>query len=229
MKKKILIIFSIILFLFGLFFGFKFYVKYKVGYTKVYVASRQIPQRSKLSLDDLVEIEVPKDYLKDNVCLKLEDILDKYVKLSFTIPKDSLIYKTALEENINDLANTLLLENEVNYDIYLSDVKINTANLNKNMFIDLYLTINNKDILISDLLIENARITGLYDSNYKLINDYDKEKVYVLSIAVKKEYVNYLNKARMLGELSSVINNSTYNNNKTSKLNTSSVLLQYLQ
>lgn len=229
MKKKILIIFSIVLFIVALVTGLWFFVKYKVGYTDVYVASRQINQRTKIKQEDLVKITAPKDYLKDNVCLNLDEIIDKYVKLSFTIPKGSLIYKTSLEENINDLGNTLLLENEVNYDIYLSDVKINTANLNKNMYIDLYLTINNSETLISDLLIENARITGLFDSSSKPINDYSNEKVYIMSIAINKEYVNYLNKARMLGELSSVVNNGTYQTNKTSKLNLKSDLLQYLQ
>lgn len=228
-KKILIVIVSTLLLLVGLLFGVKFYTKYKIGYTKVYVASHQLSQRTKISQDDLMLIEIPKDYLSDDVCIDEEEILDKYVKLSYSIPKGSLIYKGAIESDIKDLANTLLKENEVNYDIYTSDVKINTANINKNMYVDMYLTINSKDKPISDLLLSNARITGLYDTNNKPILDYDNNsRIAIISLAIDKKDVNVLNKALVVGDINCVINTNAYKVNLSTVLNSNSKLFEYL-
>ena len=213
----------------GVFLGIKYYTKYAVGYTAVYVASHNITQRTQISRQDLELIEVPKDYLKD-VYVDIDDIAGKYVKLSYSIPKGSLIYKSALEADIKDLAHTLLKENEVNYDLYTNDIKINTANLAKNMYIDLYLTINRHDRPISDILLSNARITGLYDANDKVINDYDGDtRVYIISIAIDKNDISILNKAQVLGNISCVVNKNTYSTNLKTGIDTDSELYAYLQ
>lgn len=229
-KKILIIICSTLLVITGIFFGIRWYTKYAIGYTKAYVATHQISQRSLITVDDLQEVEVPKDYLKDDVYLNKEDIIGKYVKLSYSIPKGSLIYKTAIEENISDLANTLLKEGEVNYDIYTSDVKINTANITKNMYVDMYLTIDTRDKPISDLLISNARVTGLYDSNNKPILEYDKEsRVQIVSFAIRKEDVNVLNKAQVIGKINCVVNNNAYDMRLVSSLNNKSSLFEYFE
>ena len=230
LKKILIIVCSTITLLVGLFFFINAYTKYKIGYRNVCVASHQISQRSQISEDDLILIDVPKDYLNDDVYTCVNDVLEKYVKLGYSIPKGSLIYKTSLESNIGDLANTFLKEGEVNYDIYTSDVKINTANLGINMYIDMYLTIDSKDCLVSDLLLSNVRVTGLYDQNSKPILNYDKgSRVYIISVAIDSEYVNILNKAQVLGDINCVINKNTYNMELTSVLNDESSLIEYLQ
>lgn len=230
LKKILIIVCSTITLLVGLFFFINAYTKYKIGYRNVCVASHQISQRSQISEDDLILIDVPKDYLNDDVYTCVNDVLEKYVKLGYSIPKGSLIYKTSLESNIGDLANTFLKEGEVNYDIYTSDVKINTANLGINMYIDMYLTIDSKDCLVSDLLLSNVRVTGLYDQNSKPILNYDKDsRVYIISVAIDSEYVNILNKAQVLGDINCVINKNTYNMELTSVLNDESSLIEYLQ
>lgn len=229
-KKILIIVTSAALLLASMFVGVHFYSKYLVGYTKTYIAAHQISQRTRIGKEDLIEIEVPKDYLKNDVYVEIEDIDGKYVKLGHSIPKGSLIYKTALESDIKDLANTLLLEGEVNYDLYTSDIKINTANLGKNMYVDLYLTINSKDKPISDLLLSNARITGLYDANNKLIQDYDtNSKVYIISLAINGDDVKVLNKAQVVGNLNCVVSKNTYNSNLKTILNKNSLLFEYLE
>ncbi len=228
-KKILIIIGSTAIFLIALYFGIDAYTNYKIGYTNVYVASHQISQRTKISEEDLTILKIPKDCIKNDVLINKEDIIDKYVKLSYSIPKGSFIYKSAIEENIMDYSNTLLKENEVNYDIYTSDVKINTANIANNMLVDIYLTINSKDKPVSDLLLSNVRITGLYDHNNKPIHSYDNEsRVNVVSLAINKDDVGVLNKAQIVGTLNFVINKNTYNTNMNTKLNSDSVLFDYL-
>lgn len=228
-KKVLVIVASALLLAIITFFGIKFYSEYRIGFTSVYVASHRLAQRSQITDEDLLERKVPKDYLTDDVCINKNDIVGKYVKLSYSIPKGSLIYNGAIESDIEDLANTLLKQNEINYDIYTNDVKINTANIAKNMYIDMYLTIDNKDKPISDLLLSNARITGLYDSNNKPILDYDNEsRVAIISLAVNKDDVNVLNKALVVGDINCVINNNAYKVNLSTVLNKQSSLFEYL-
>jgi len=229
-KKILLICVSFVLAIVTTFFGIKHYRKYSIGYTNVCVSSHQISQRTNISEDDIVEIQIPKKYLSEDIFLTKQEVMGKYVKLSYSIPKGSYFYKTALETDIGDLANTLLKDGEINYDIYTSEVKINTANIGKNMYVDLYLTIDNKDKPISDLLISNARITGLYDNNNKPILDYDKDsRVQIVSIAIDKEYVSILNKALVIGHINCVTNNNVYDMRLTSSLNKKTILFEYFE
>jgi len=230
MFKKIFIVScSILVLVVGLFFGIKVYGKYSLGYTKVYVASHNIGQRTLISEQDLTLVEIPDAYL-DDVYIDNSDIIGKYVKLGYSIPKGSLIYKGFIESDIKDLAHSLLKQGEVNYDLYTNDIKINTANLSKNMYIDIYLTIKKDDKPISDLLLANARITGLYDNNSKTIDDYDEDsRVYIVTIAINKEYVNVLNNALVLGTINCVVNANTYDTNLKCELNTNSKLFEYMQ
>jgi len=228
-KKTLIIVIFDILFCLILFGGYDYYVQYKIGYSEVYVASHNIPQRKKLEKEDLEIIKVPKAFISDDVVLNLDDILGKYVKLSYSIPKGSLIYKGNIEDNIKDLADTLLIEGQVNYDLYTSDVKINTGHLAKNMYIDIYLTIDKKDKVISDLILEDCRITGFYDLNGNEILDFDKNsRISIVSLAINSEDVSLLNKAMMIGTLNCVVKNNTYLDNGTSKQKSESVLFDYL-
>lgn len=228
-KKNIFIIAPTILFLISACLSFYAYRKYSMDYIRTYVSSHLIKQRKQIKEDDLLEVLVPKEYLNDDIYLDKQDILNKYVKLSFSIPTGSLFYKIALEDNIKDLANTYLNENEVNYDIYTSEVKVNTGALNVDMNVDVYVTIKDKDKAISDLLLSNCRITGLYDNNGRLISVYDKDsRVNIISIAISNDCVNLLNKALKLADVNIIASSSTYNSSKSCTVNENSLLMSYL-
>jgi len=228
-KKIIITIITVILLGLGLYFAYDYYVSYKIGFTNIYVASHNIAQRTKITIDDIEIIKVPKDFINEDVLIDKNEIIDKYVKLSYSIPKGSLIYKNYLEDDIKDLANTLLFDNQVTYDLYVSDAKINTAHLSKGMYIDIYLTIDKKDKVISDLILQDCRITGFYDGNGKEILDYDRStRIMVVSLAINKEDVSLLNKAMVIGSLNTVVKSNTYICDNTSKQNTESILFDYL-
>lgn len=231
MAKKITLIILGFILIIGLdFIGIHYYSKYLIGYTTIYVSSHQLMQRNKISNDDLKEVVVPKDYISEDVYIDKDDILDKYVKLSYSIPKGSFIYKSAIENSGKDINNTLLLDNEVNYDVYTSDIKVNSGILNKNMKVDLYLTIPNNGKPVSDLFLSNVRIIGLYDSNEKEIQNYDNDsRVHILSLAINKDDVSYLNKALMIGEIKIIISSDTYDDTKTSTLNRNSEIFSFLE
>ena len=74
------------------------------------MASHQIAQRTLLSDRDLAVIRLPKQVLNEDIVNDPEQIKGNYAKLSCSIPKGSMFYKTALESDIKDLANTLLMK-----------------------------------------------------------------------------------------------------------------------
>ena len=231
MIKKILLIGIPVLVLgLSLFFSISAYQRYREHYVKVFVASHNIAQRKQLEKEDLLEMTVPKEYLSEDVYTSEEEILGKYVRLNYSIPKSSLFYKGFLESDIRDLALTLLKPGEVNYDIYVSEVKINSGYLGVGMYLDLYLTIGNLDKAYSDLLIEGCRITGLYDTQGRVIHAYDTEsRTAIISIAIAKKDVAILNKALLLGNVNLVSGSNAYDDSRTAKLNETSFILEYLQ
>ena len=231
MIKKILIIVTIVLTLsFSLFLSVKTYLEYREDYIDVCVASHQIAQRTLISDKDIAVIRLPKQVIGEDILNDPEMIKGSYVKLSYSIPKGSCFYKTALERDIKDLANTLLMKDQVNYDLYVTEAKINSGSIAANMYVDLYLTVTKNDKPISDLLIRNCRITGLYDGNGKQILNYDTDsRVAIISLAVSEEEVNIINKALKVGELSVIVSNKAYQENVCSYTNQDSAVLEYLE
>ena len=231
MLKKILFIsIPVIIVSLCLFFSISAYLTYRDDFIKVPVASHQLFQRSRLEEKDLEWIDVHKSYLSEDVLYEKEDILGKYVKLSYSVPKGSLIYKGALEEDIRDLSVSLLKKGEINYDLYTGEVKINTGNLSVNMYVDIYLSIKDYDKTVSDLLISGCRITGLFDSQGRAVKSYDNDaRIAIVTIAVEKEDVSLLNQAMMIGTVTVLSGADSYDMDQRALINQDSKVLSYLQ
>lgn len=63
------------------------YLKYTENYTKTYVTSHQIAQRTLISEKDLKEVEVPKEFLSDDVYLKKRMFLASMSVFHILIPR----------------------------------------------------------------------------------------------------------------------------------------------
>ncbi len=206
------------------------YCHNKLELTSVYVAKYSLNNRTCISENEIDKVKVPKSYLNENVILNKEEIIDKYVKINTMIPKGSFFYVDALEEyeNIKDKLNNQLLEDEVNFDLNATSINANQAYLTKGMYVDLYLTIDKNNKVLSDLLINNVRIIGLYDINHQEIKDYDNKTILQsICLAVPKDTISYLYKAQVVGQLSVVVGNNGYQNVK-SILNKDSDIFEYL-
>lgn len=229
-KQKTLALSIIVLLgIVALILGIIFYCNSKLKMTTVYITKYTLPNRTLISDDELEEVKVPLAYLSDEVIINKEDIIGKYVKINTSIPKGSFFYKESLDdyELIKDNLNSDLLAGEVAFDISANHIKANQAYLNKGIYVDVYLTIS-KDRVISDLLINNVKVIGLYDASRQEIKDYDKDSLLSsICLAVPSEVLPILNKAEVLGELSLVIGNNTYQKVE-SILNKDSELFDYL-
>ena len=200
---------------------------YRLGLTRVYVSAYDIGEREKIDKLYLKTILVPKAYVSDDIYLEEKDIVNKYTKLNVIVPKGSLFYKSLLEDfsDMKDSSHFLLEENQVTYDLNVREIDVNPANILKGMRCDLYFTLNRQEV-ISDLLIEDAKIIGLYDLNNQQIVD-NHTTLNIISIAIDKEMVTYLNKALAIGEIKLIVGNDLYADNKV-KINLSETILKYL-
>ena len=229
-KRPLFILVGVIFGVVVLFVSLYFYLDYRLGAKEVAIAKYSLNNRTLISEETIEFVKVPKSYLNEEVLTLKEDIVGKYVKINAFVPKGSFFYKSVLDdyENIKDRLNHELLEDEVNFDISSNNIKVNQAYLTKGMYVDIYLTIN-KDRVLSDMLINNVRIIGLYDINHHEIKDYDVDSLLQnISLAVKKEALPYLNKAEVIGELSIVVSSDSYKD-VDSVLNKDSIIFTYLE
>ena len=232
MNKKKRIVLCITLFIVNVLlivFLSELIVKLRLQTKEVYVADLSIPRREKINEEYLKTIKVPKCFLNDDIYYEKDDIVGKYVKLNAYIPKGSLIYKDYLEseDEMADAVHLNLKENETTYDLFVKDIEVNTASLLSGMKVDIYLTVNKKEIL-SDLLISNAKISTLYDNKGKEIkNPNDNLNIAVISIVLNKDYVAYLNKAIVIGDVKILVSNDLYSGLET-KLNNNSEVFKLL-
>ena len=229
MKKQTLLKIILILILDIILIGLLSYLIswYRLGLTRVYVSAYDIGEREKIDKLYLKTILVPKAYVSDDIYLEEKDIVNKYTKLNVIVPKGSLFYKSLLEDfsDMKDSSHFLLEENQVTYDLNVREIDVNPANILKGMRCDLYFTLNRQEV-ISDLLIEDAKIIGLYDLNNQQIVD-NHTTLNIISIAIDKEIVTYLNKALAIGEIKLIVGNDLYADNKV-KINLSETILKYL-
>ena len=229
-RRPLFVLVGILFSLVILFVALYFYLDYRLGMKEVAISKYSLKNRTLISEDEIEFIKVPEAYLNEEVLVSKEDIVGKYVKINTSVPNGSFFYRGALDdyENIKDKLGSELLEGEVNFDISANNIKVNQAYLTKGMYVDIYLTINT-DKVLSDLLINNVRIIGLYDNNHHEIKDYDIDSyLQDISLAVNKEALPYLNKAEVIGELSIVVSNDSYKN-VVSKLNKDSAIFTYLE
>ena len=176
------------------------------------IASHNLSQRKLLTKEDLTYVTIPKRFLNDDLLIDEDAIVGRYIKLGHAIAKGSPFYKQALEVStaMSDYAHVLLNEGEATYDFAISEIKANPAHLKVGMRVDLYLTIND-EVLISDILLKDAMIIGLYDGGFQPIKEYVQDvNVAYISLAVKEKDIAILNQALLIGQISLSVKQRTY-------------------
>ena len=227
-KKKTIIVLSVFISISISFIGGYLISSSRYHFVDVPVANEILISRDIIKNKDIKIIKLPKEYIGDNVVLDEEQLIGKYVSLNTIINENSVIYNNQIEDidNMNDYALLNIKDNEVIYDLYTNDVSVNTAYLNNNMYIDLYLTIERPEI-VSDLLIGSVKVCGLYDNNNLDFNIKENKNINIISIVIDKDMVPLLNKALKLGTISLTPCSDPYSV-KDKYLNREGVLMQYI-
>ena len=230
-KKALVLLFSTIAFILLVGLVCFIYCNNKLKLQEVCIAKYSLNNRTLISQDEIEVVKVPKSYLNGNIILNKEDVVGKYVKINTRVPKGSFFYDDAIEEYeiIKDKLNSELEDDEVNFDLNANNINVNQSYLVKGMYVDLYLTIDKNNKVLSDLLINNVRIIGMYDVNHQEIKDYDNKTILQsICLAVPKDTISYLYKAQVIGQLSLVVGNNGYKN-VSSILNKNTDIFEYLK
>ena len=66
--------------------------------TKTYIAARDIPPRTRISEEDLIEAEIAGDYLLDQAVCDKDQIIGKYTEIQGMIPAGSVFYRSMLKD-----------------------------------------------------------------------------------------------------------------------------------
>jgi len=207
-----------------------FTIRYFIDYTlvDVVVLNSTHQQRSKINEDDIKIMKVPKYLVNDEILIKKNEIINHYVKLQEKIYANSLIHKSSIENNdeFNDYGNLLLKENESAYSIVMSSTEALSNNIKVGMSINLYLTIEENNKIISDLLFKNVRVIGVKNGDgNNLINN---EVPYLIVIAIKSKFIPTLNVCNKIGDYSIYPSNNSYSSFNT-EFNDNSKIILYIE
>lgn len=219
----------ILLFLFFFLVGAE--VKQKMNLATTYVAAHDIPPRTEIKEEDLVEIQVPSAYLLDNTYNKPEDMIGKYTEIQGMIPAGSLFYKHMLYD-ASSLPDNPVLQLKKGQTIYaLNGDSTALSSLTAGERADVYIEIErNGDVPLTGCLLENVRIAALKGRQGLDLSRKESDKVPgEADLAVNREDLALLTLGESVGKLRLFAASSPYDTSKEAQLKTDSPAVRYLQ
>ena len=201
--------------------------------TPVYVASRDIPPRTKLQEEDLLETEIPAAYLLDHTITEKEDIIGMYTDIQGKIPAGSAFYKGMLvkEADLPDNPTAQLREGQSAYTLETDLAKLGGTILSGQK-VDIYASMSDRDgSPVSGCLIENARVIAVKDHKGLDLDDPESQGTpYLTILAVNKDDLPYLSAAETAGSVRLIASVSTYDSTaQEAVLKEGTPLLSYLK
>lgn len=203
------------------------YININLALTEVWVANRRIGPKEIIKAEDLTMIKVPAVFLNDMIITDPSMIVGKNPISNYTIWRNAFIYRGTIEDaqKTKDGIHIGLKDNQVNYDLFIKDVVVNPSHLAEGLHLNIYLTVTGNEV-VSDLLFEGVEIKALYDDKGQRIIGQDNQKATIITLAFTKEYVNILNEAVQIGQVSLIVGSDAFSeqdirynqNNKFSQL-----------
>lgn len=236
MKRILLIKCIMILTVFSIMMGLNyvtarlFYFK-QINLQKTYIASRNIPPRTKITADDLLEMEIAADYILPYAYLSKEDIIGKYTDIQGMIPAGSVFYKSMLKEE-NELPDHAILQLKEGQSAYVLETDITKlGSIIAGQRVDVHVSVPRKDETpLTGILLENARVISIKDHKGLSLDDPEGTGVpYFVELAVKKEQLDILTLADSIGEIRLFSANDPYNTAAEAEFADDSPIVAYLQ
>ncbi len=236
MKRILLIKCLMILSVFSVMMGLNyvtarlFYFK-QLNLQKTYIASRNIPPRTKITANDLIEMEVAADYVLPYAYISKEDIIGKYTDIQGMIPAGSVFYKTMLKEE-NELPDHAILQLKEGQTAYVLETDITKlGSITAGQRVDVHVSVARKDEApLNGILLENVRVISIKDHKGLSLDDPEGTGVpYFVELAVKKEQLDILTLADTIGEIRLFSANDPYNTSAEAEFANDSVIITYLQ
>lgn len=183
---------------------FQFALKKSIDAVEIPIAKTEIVPRTKITEDMIEILEVPKASISENVYTDKQDIINKYNDIEAKIPKGSFFFKELLfeEEQLPDYPSLKLKEGQSVFALSSDLIKSSGNTLMPNQKIDLYVTIEKKkELPITDLFLQDVRILNIKDKKGNTINEKNTAIPYVINLAIRSEYMEYLKIASKIGTI----------------------------
>ena len=179
------------------------YINHELELIEVYVANDNLVARTQIDQDSIKLIKIPKAYLSDQVVLKKNDIVGKYVKLNTSITEGSLVYESSIEQ-LDDTIDKPALLLKVNQAVFALDVNMSSTagnTIQAGSKIDIYGTIKNNRETIVDLLFKQVRVLSIKDKNGNEVDNKTNQVPKIMLIAVDQEEIPILTKVIAVGDI----------------------------
>ena len=199
---------------------------------KTCIAARDIPPRTKIREEDLLEEAIPGAYLLDNTVNKKEEIIGKYTDIQGKIPAGSVFFRDMLkaEEDLPDNPTAQLREGQSAYTLETDLARLGGTVL-PGQKVDIYASMTDRDgSPVSGCLIENVRVIAVKDHKGLDLEDPQSSGTpYLTILAVMQKDLPYLSAAETAGSIRLIASGRTYDSDAgEAQLKSGTVLLNYL-
>lgn len=230
-KKALICITSIVVILGLLYLGFFLRIDSVIDLQTTYVASHNIPPRSRVMEEDIMEIQIPKAYLQNYTFNKKEDIIGKYTDIQGKIPAGSCFYEGMLikEDELPDYPSSQLRGGQAAYTLETDLARIGGSVI-AGQRVDLHVSIDRRGLSpITGYLFENVRLIAIKDHKGLDLEDENSTGIpYLAILAINQEDVPILTLAEQLGEIRLFSSSATYDSTKEAMLLDNSDVYQEL-
>lgn len=196
------------------------------------IAARDIPPRTRIQAEDILELQIPHAYLQDHTLNAKEDIIGRYTDIQGKIPAGSVFFKEMLkkEEDLPDNPTAQLKEGQSAYTLETDLARLGGTVI-PGQRTDIYVTMTRRDgSPISGCLIENARVIAVKDHKGLDLDDPQSTGTpYLAILAVNRDDLPYLSAAETAGEVRLFSNGRSYDSTKEAMLADDTTIKDYLE
>lgn len=204
----------------------------KLKLTKTYLAARDIPPRTKIREEDLVEAEIAGDYLLDQAISDKEQIVGKYTEIQGMIPAGSVFYRSMLRDlkDLPDYPTAQLRKGQSAYSLETDLARLG-GTVVPGQRVDLFATIVNRDgSSITGCLFQNVRVIAIKDHNGLDLDDpAGSGTPYLAILAVRSEDMEVLSACDEAGEIRLFSSSRSYDASSEASLVSDSPVYSYLK
>lgn len=209
---------------------FHIYVNEKLDLKTTYVAARDIPPRSRIKEEDLVEVRMPTAYLLDGTYSRKNEIIGRYTEIQGMIPAGSLFYRRMLfdAEELPDTASQLR-SGQTAYAM-LTDRSM-LGSIIPGQRADIHVSLKERTgQVITGCLIKGARVISITDHKGLSLDDPDSTGVpYMCEIAVSTADIRMLSVAEAAGDIRLFATDDSYDTALEAQLQTDTPLTDALE
>lgn len=210
---------------------FRICVNRRIDCRTTLIAARDIPPRTMITEADVIEVEIPYQYLLNGTCNDKREVIGMFTEIQGMIPAGSPFYRCMLydSEDLPDHPEIQLMENQACYAVQVDSAAL--GNLVKGMRCDIHVSINRRDENpITGCVIQNARIVEIKDYQGYPIDSMESTGIpYLAEVAVSRNDLDLLSLAEQEGQIRFFSSETAYERGTGSVRAKDNSVIRYLE